>query len=249
MCAGANGGFKMYKIIAILLVLTLPACATTNHLSRSSGKYADALALSSQAQEILGLEHPVLPTASPNDALIIYLAKMRPASERDVAVAKATAMALLMNSDALCERYMADFMLKSRTTTSVLKVTSLGLSTAAGITEPVSSANTLAALSAFASGSEEKLTSTVMANNSPELLYRAVMAERTRERTRLLTLLADDSLGMTAPTVVLAQVADYHARCGPTIGINSLSASVQQATNAAPEKGAQDAATFVKGLQ
>lgn len=205
--------------------------------------------LSPQAKTVLMNAAGGIPDNAPNDALVIYLAQRMPENVRQQAVADATVRALIMNSDAICEQYMANFILKSRTTTSILGVSSIAFSGAAGVTTPVRSANLLSALSSFTSGTQDKLNKAVMADKAPELLYKAVMAERSRERSRLLALLENTTLGDSAPGVVMAQLADYHGRCGPTVGINSLTDSVEGAANQAAERGADQADTFVKNLK
>jgi len=232
----------------IVLALALQGCATTkSEISRSSGGYSSSLKLSQQAQDVINSAPNLkLPDNSPSDAVLIYLALRKSASK--VELDRATALALIHNSDMICEHYMADFMLKSRTTSSTLQITSLGFSSLASVTEPAKSANILAGLSAFATGAEEKLKKTVQADKAPELLYKAVMAERSRERNRLLTLLQSEALGDSAPAMVIGQIADYHSRCGPTVGINALGNAVDSTSQAAPAEGKDAAEKFVQGL-
>lgn len=236
----------MRVIIGILGALAVAGCTTTD-ISRSRGGYAGKLALSNEAQTVLNSATADLPPESPSDALLIYLAQRTPdATLRRRAVADAAARALILNSDLICERYMAAVIKRVRTTKSVLGVSGLALSGAAGVTTPVRSANLLSALSAFSSSADAKLTTTVLADKAPELLYKAVMAQRTQERSRLLTLLVNAELGESAPGVVMAQLADYHNRCGPTVGINGLEDSVQNEADRAPGKGAEKATNFVR---
>ena len=240
----------MRAITMVIGALALAGCATTDSgLSRSTGSYASKLALSRDAKAVLMDAAAGLTDSAPNDAVLIYLAQRSPEDVRQQAVARATARALMMNSDSLCEQYMADFILKSRTTTSILGVSSIALSGAAGVTTPVRSANLLAALSAFTSSAQDKLSKTVLGEKTPELLYKAVMAERSQERSRLLALLQSGALGESSPGVVLAQLADYHGRCGPTVGINSLTNSVQGAADRAAKNGTDQADAFVNGLK
>jgi hypothetical protein len=237
----------MRTVIGIFGALALTGCTTTG-MSMSGGEYAARLALSKQAQTVLSSAPASLPADSPSDALFIYLAQRNPDEPlRRRAVANATARALMLNSDLACEQYMRDVIKRIRTTKSVLGVSSLALSGAAGVTTPVRSANLLSALSAFSSSADAKLSTTVLADKAPELLYKAVMAQRSEERSRLLTLLVNADLGEAAPGVVMAQLAEYHSRCGPTVGINGLEASVENKTEQAPEKGAERATSFVRG--
>ncbi len=236
----------MKAISTLICSSILGACATTGTaISRSEGEYANRLVLSEEAKSVLRSQGAVLPERAPLDAVVIYLAKSVPGETSRKEVNKATARALIMTSDAACEQYMASFLFKARTTTSVLGVSSLALSTAAGVTTPVESANLLSALSAFTIGAQDRLTKTIVADKAPELLYKSVMAVRAQERARLLTLLESRDLGDAAPDVVMAQLAEYHGRCGPTVGINGLTDSVQVTADRADKTGADQANEFV----
>lgn len=241
----------MRAIVGIICAAALAGCATTGSGTGANagrtGQYADWLGLSTQAQKVLKPGEQ-LPDRSPNDAVLIFMAQQtKDEVARERAVQEATARALIMNSDTHCEVYMSDFLLKARSTTAVMSVAGLALSGAAGVTTPVRSANILSALSTFANGSQDRLNKAILSDRAPELLYKAVMAERSRERARLLALLVSKDLGAKAPGVVLAQIADYHARCGPTVGINSLTDSVLGAANSADADGTAAATAFVNG--
>lgn len=216
-------------------------------LSRRTGDYANALRLSNEAISVLSAAASApLPDNAPNDAVMIYLAKQQPENVRQKAIATATATALIMTSDRICEIYMADFLLKSRSVSGGLRLGSLAFSTAAGVSTPVRSANVLSAISSLMSGSEEKLTETVLGKKAPELIYRSVMSIRTRERTRLLILLGSADLNESASGIVLSQISDYHNQCGPTVGINGFEQAVQASANTAATEGKTDAEAFVR---
>lgn len=219
-------------------------------LQRYTDRYETALGLSASAKIVLNnLDHPQLGNDPSGDAILLYTTAINSTNaDRSQRIEKATAYALIMNSDALCEKYMVDFLKDSKSTVSMLQITSLGFSTSASLLKPASSANLLSGLSSFTSGTEEKLKKTVLGDREPELLYRAVMAERSRERTRLLTLLGSNiSEGNTAG-VVMSQINDYHAKCGMNFGIISLSTSVDAAAEKAAQDGRNQAQDFLKGL-
>jgi hypothetical protein len=245
----------MIKIAFLPVFILISGCSSipnseSHGIQRRTGDYARALKLSPAALKVLSsTASEALPENAPNDAVLIYLAKRSPEANRENSIASATAKALIMNSDLLCERYMADFILKSRVTSNGLRLGSLSLTTAAGVTTPVRSANLLSGIATFLSGSEEKLTQSVLGSKTPELLYRTVMSIRTRERTRLLTLLRSDVLAGESPSIVLGQIADYHNQCGPTVGINGLEQAVQDTANQAATTGQTRAASFIEPLK
>ena len=209
--------------------------------------YVTALTLSPEAQQMLNgsPESLTLPTNAPNDAVLIFLAKKSEATNRDIRIARATAMSMIMRSDEICEAYMASFLTKTQFTRGGLRVASLAFSTAAGVTTPVRDANRLSALASLLSGSEEKLYETVLGKRAPELLYRSVMAIRTRERTKLLKILNDEEFKDIGPAMVIGQITDYHSQCGPITGLNGIDQSVQDAADTAIDKGTKAARDFL----
>jgi hypothetical protein len=237
----------LYLVLAASLASGCGTLSGVQEASRSSGDYSSLLKLSNQALAVLGQTTPsTLADNSPNDAVLIYLAKQeKDENKRNEAVSNAVISAYILNSDRLCEQYMANFLLKSRSLTAGLRIASLGLSTAAGVSTPVRSANVLSSLSAFASGSEEKLNESVLSRRSPELLYKSVMAVRSRERSRLLAIQASDIPSASKSAILLSQIADYHNQCGLTVGINQLEAAVQTSAVNAAQDGTTAASDFV----
>lgn len=159
----------------------------------------------------------------------------------DTAIALATSdssnqpgvvLALLNVSDRACEEYMARTIVQSNAVSSALGVSSLALSTAAALSTPTRSANTLSGIAGFATGTEKQLSSTILGGKSPALLYKAVTAVRTKERSRILALYQAGGYHLAA-----AELMNYHALCGPTVGLNALDDAVNKAVTDAPKDG------------
>jgi len=234
----------MRVIVGLVGALAVAGCATSD-LSRSRGKFGQALALSDQARAVLQSPNESLPPNAPIDAVMIYQAQRASASDdaaREKAVAEATARALIMKSDLLCDQYMASMLKQARTAKSTLSLSGLALSTAGGVATPASSANLLSSLSSFAKGADAGVSAIFFADQTPEVVYKAMMVRRTEVRTRLLKLLELDG---GAPHVVLGSLGEYHTLCNPTVGINSLEDAVKEQAEKAVEKGADQAAAFV----
>lgn len=225
----------MIRIIFIgfMSVVLLSGCA-------SSRKYGAGLSLSFASADELGMEIEEIKSKEyidkiylknrkiPADYAISYAIK-----ENTPEMALAVGSALINNSDAACEAYMANSIAQSNWVTSSLSVSNIALSTAASVATPARSANLLGGLSSLADGTETRLTERVLDGAAPHLIYRSVMSARERERTALTLLLVNPRTAQSA----LNQLASYHSLCGVTVGINELNSAVDEAEKQASDKG------------
>jgi len=102
----------------------------------------------------------------------------------------------------------------------------------------------LSGVAGFATGTEKQLASTVLGGKSPALIYKAVSASRRKERSRIVTLYSASGFHIAA-----AELADYHALCGPTVGVNALEDAVNKAAIDAPKEGVAEGVEAVMAMQ
>lgn len=211
--------------IALLAVCFLAACANRGAVP--------ALTLTAPAAVSLGI-----PVQSGSDDVPLDQAIAGIAAHTISDKKKGIIFALISRSDEACEKYMADAIVQANGSSSVLNVSSLALTGLAGTLKPLNTAQALAAGATFATGTETYLSTKVLGGNAPALIYKSVMAERTRERSRMTQL-----MGLGAdPLMIAADVQNYHNMCGVTVGINALNTAVTEAEAGAESAGAEKAA-------
>lgn len=223
-----------------LLGLGLQGCMTTNYKAHIAGtnkkeNYQSSLGLSPSAQKLLKVSASsmALEDKSPGDALIIYAVRKANAN----ATNRSIALALIYNSDMLCELYMVDVIKISNTTSAGLKLSNQIFSAAAGVTTPVRSANLLGGLATLSAGTEQNLKKELLGDKAPDIIYKAVWTERLKKRTEMLTMLADENSGEAGAASVISEIQSYHTLCGTTVGLGSISASVDAAQKVAKQEG------------
>jgi hypothetical protein len=167
------------------------------------------------------------------DSLGIWLAK-----NGNPALSRATYSALLDKSDKDCEKYMTEVIIYAQKVDSGLTLGSLFLSGAATLITPLRNSHIAAGGATYLSGSKDALSQIVLGGNTTSVLYRAVMAGRSKEKARLLALMADNA----RLNDVQASLSAYHGMCGPVYGINQIDAAVTEAKNTAEKKGAEEGA-------
>ena len=215
----------------LLSVVILSGCTTSNYLrGKESKDYTASLKLDATTASSLGFA---------NDELSAQAAIATAMRSGDNDTIQATFLTLVSTSDKACEKYMSGMITASNSVTSSLNITGLALSSAASLTSPTRSANLLSGLSTFAGGTEKQLSDTVLGGKAPPLLYRAVMALRKKERSKIATLVGQNQFALAA-----VELEPYHAQCGPTIGINALDESVENSSQNALEDGFTEAMTL-----
>lgn len=220
-------------LLALSASILLSACATPSYISGKKGEqYANKFGLSSDTLASLKLSNSDAGFV-PGDTVLALAAGQSDSGKR-----AATIIAMISASDAACEDYMAGVVASSNSIISTLGITTLGLTSAAAVTSPTRSANLLSGIASFTGGSEKELSDTVLAGNSPQLIYKAVKAVRKKERSRLINLLSQNDIGFALAAV---DMADYHAQCGPTIGVNALEEAVSIADQNAIADGVEAA--------
>ncbi|MFN7163300.1 MAG: hypothetical protein ACK4P2_00635 [Hyphomonas sp.] len=202
-------------------------CTTSSYLSGKRAEvYANSFALSAEAASSLGWDAR---ETSAQTAII--------KASKDSASQPGVLLGLLNASDTACERYMAGMITSSNTLKSVLGVSSLGLSSAASLSSPTRSANILSGIAGFATGTDQQLSTTILGGKSTALIYKAVFGVRKKERARIIGMYESANFALAA-----ADLADYHAQCGPTVGINALEEAVDKATRDATSEGSSQGA-------
>lgn len=168
----------------------------------------------------------------------------RASAPRDDRLDRTTAMLLISESDRICDEYFASITTTANTTRAALSLAALGTSTAAGLSSPQRSANLLAGISTFFTGTQSTLEETILENQSSRALLSAVRAKRTEMRSELSQrILAAD--GEQALALISGQIQDYHARCGLAYGLDALTEVVTESVNTAEMRG-QDAAALAE---
>jgi tetrahydromethanopterin S-methyltransferase subunit D len=208
-----------------LSLLVCSACTTSSYLSGKQAElYANSFKLSAETATAMGWGSVDLSAQT-----AIVMASSNPAAER------AVLLALINASDTSCERYMAGMITSSNTLKSVLGVSSLGLSSAASLSAPTRSANILSGVAGFATGTDQQLSNTLLGGKSTALIYKAVSAARKKERSRIMGIYESGNFALAS-----AELADYHALCGPTVGVNALEEAVEKANSDAAADGADE---------
>lgn len=212
----------------------LSACTTTSYLSgQKNGQYSENFGLSASTAQILNLSSDSEEADFLSGDIILARASM----SGDSAIQTSTILAMVAASDAACEDYLSGMVTASNSVSSFLGVTTLGLTSAAAVSSPQRSINLLSGIASFTGGTEKELTDTVLGGKSPHLIYKAVKAIRKKERSRIITLATNGGFELAA-----IEMADYHAQCGPTVGINALEEAVSIVDQGATEDGAAEAA-------
>lgn len=210
--------------IALVSLCFLAACANRGAMP--------ALTLSAPAAASLGIPVPRGADHVPLDQAIAGIAG-HSVDDKKMGII----FALISRSDEACEKYMADAIVQANGSSSILTVGSLALTGLAGTLKPINTSQALAAGATFATGTETYLSTKVLGGNAPALIYKSVMAERTRERSRMTQL-----MGLGAdPLMVAVDVQNYHNMCGVTVGINALNTAVTEAEAGAESAGAKKA--------
>lgn len=218
---GVSMKFRRFCVMTIGVALC-SACTTPRYLSGKQAEvYAESFKLSGASANALGWGDEEIQAQT-----AIVKATQTPSAERGVL------LGLMNASDTACEKYMAGLITSSNTLKSVLGVTSFGLSTAATLSSPTRSANILSGVSTFATGTDERLSNTVLGGKSAALIYKSVSAVRRKERNRIWSIFEGGNFGLAS-----SELADYHALCGPTVGINALEEAVDKANTDAPVSG------------
>ncbi|WP_440958349.1 hypothetical protein ACFELO_13805 [Oceanicaulis sp. LC35] len=226
---------------ALVLATTclLAGCSTLSDTVDATPQWRP-LTLSADTVRSLQISHS---GDAPLEASAVLAA--RASAARNDRLDKTTAMLLITESDRMCDEYFASMTTTANTTRAALSLAALGTSTAAGLSSPQRSANLLAGISTFFTGTQSTLEETILESQSTRALQSAVRSKRTEMRSELSQrILATDGEG--ALTLISAHIQDYHSRCGLAYGLDAITEVVTESVNGAETRG-QDAAERAEG--
>lgn len=225
------------------LVLTaaclLAGCSTLSESVDATPQWRP-LTLSADTVRSLQISHS---GDTPLEASAVLAA--RAGAPRNDRLDKTTAMLLITESDRMCDEYFASMTTTANTTRAALSLAALGTSTAAGLSAPQRSANLLAGISTFFTGTQSTLEETILESQSTRALQSAVRSKRTEMRSELSQRILASN-GETALALISAHIQDYHSRCGLSYGLDAITEVVTESVNGAEVRG-QDAAERAEG--
>lgn len=223
------------RLVAILFGAALiSGCSTLSDKVDATPEWRP-LTLSAQTVRSLEISHS---GDEPLEASAVLAA--RASASPDDRLDRTAAMLLITESDRLCDEYFASIMTTANTTRAALSLAALGTSTAAGLSSPQRSANLLAGISTFFTGTQSTLEETILESQSTRALQSAVRAKRIEMRTELTQrVLASD--GEAALALIAGHIQDYHSRCGLAYGLDAISEVVTDSVSSAEGRGREAA--------
>ena len=124
---------------------------------------------------------------------------------------------MIKASDDACHQYLIDITRTEKSVRTGLGALGLLLSSAAGLSTPVESANILSGVSAAAQGLESELSDTILGGEDGYILAQAVKHGRTVERAKLIAMLEEVENNKTYISFI-SEFSNYHDNCGISYG-------------------------------